>query len=120
MKVRLKKTKWPDSCRGKQVSWSAAKPFAVNPRGVLIHRVRNGDSHLREGVYSHFSVTYWCGNGSCEPELTDTPPSDRLLCVYCEDRAVAAGEKTADELAGRHVHTGSMKAKRACCLSEEN
>ena len=95
-------------------------PFAVNTRGILIHRVRTGDIHQRDGVATHFSVNYWCGNSCCDPELTDNPPMNRLLCVFCEARAVAAGEKPADELAGRHVHKGSLKAHQKCCRNDAN
>ncbi len=102
--------------------WAKTLPFNVNPRGVLIHRVRIGKTHFLHGSRSHDSCTYWCNNGTTSGgmNLTDNPPADRLLCVHCETRAVAAGEPTAAELAGRHVCIGEMKAHRLCCRNEDN
>lgn len=46
------------------------------------------------------------------------PPDDKLLCEACERNAVLAGLPSADELAGRHVHLGKIKAVQTCCVGE--
>ncbi len=107
MKVALKQKPFPGGDRpgARVISWKKSLPFLVNPRAVLVHRVR--------------SVHSFTGNGA-RGEFVADPPKDRLLCAYCEAKAVAAGEKPADQLAGRHVCIGTMKAKRQCCLGTEN
>jgi hypothetical protein len=122
MKVKLKIDKWPMNADRHVVHWSHALPFVINHRGILIHRVRTAKSHRRHGRHSHDSVGYWCGNGKGGDviKLLELPPADRLLCAYCEARAVAAGEPTADHLAGRHVHVGKLRAIRTCCSVEGN
>lgn len=102
--------------------WKQSLPFNVNPRGVLIHRVRCAGTCVHDGKYSHDWVHYWCGNQTCGEGLglVEVPPTDRLLCVYCEQKAVAHGEPTAEALAGRHVCIGVMKAHRLCCRNEGN
>lgn len=97
------------------------KPFAVNPRGILTHRAKCVDTFYRDGKPHHMHVDYWCGNGTCydlDDELSvlvDKPPKDRLLCHYCEVKAIAAGQAKADKLAGRHVHVGVLRAIQLCC-----
>lgn len=127
MKIKLrepKKERGLHNERSRRIAWKRAFPFAVNPRGILIHRVRDITTYCWDGVKSHHHVTYWCGNGCCfdlsgprgpEEVLQASPPKDRLLCVYCEMRATIAKEKSADKLAGRHVHIGKLKAERVCC-----
>jgi hypothetical protein len=34
--------------------------------------------------------------------------------------AVQAGELSADEIVGRHVHIGGVRAYRTCCQGEES
>ena len=125
MKVKLKRKKHPFATTGdnRYVPWIESLPFCVNPRGQLIHRVRFAGTHFSNydgrGPHSHDGCTYWCSNIG-RGDFTDDPPADRLLCAYCEAKAVAHGEKTADELAGRHVHIGHLKPVRDCCKSEGN
>ena len=95
-------------------------PFAVNPRGLLIHRVRHLTLHFSHGRFHHHSVNYWCGNCAYDVELTSDPPTTRLLCVNCEANAVSHGEQPADVLAGRHVHIGKIRAVRVCCQEKSN
>ena len=101
--------------------WENTLPFNVNPRGMLIHRVRIGATHSASWG-DHDSVTYWCNNSAVGEgvDLTDDPPKNRLLCSHCEALAVAAGEPTAKQLTGRHIHIGVMKPVRMCCRHEEN
>lgn len=126
MKIKLRKPKLPPIF-GKYRCWKRAKPFVVNPRGILIHRVRyvveimHSDPRVFRGRKSHFNVTYWCGNGAnIDPELIDeslygNPPKSRLLCENCERIAKQCRQKNADQLAGRHVHTGRLQAIQTCC-----
>ena len=127
MKVKLRKEKPLIHDTFSQVQWVKAPPFIVPIRGHLIHRVRSAKSHLTRGNRTHDSVRYWCGNGGCcngrdgvRREFVEDPPTDRLLCEFCEAKAVAAGESSADQLAGRHVHKGRMKPKKTCCTDEHN
>lgn len=102
--------------------WVKAPPFNVNPRGVLTHRVRSVATFIRDGEVSHYSVHYWCANGTNGDGvgLVEKPPKDRLLCAHCERIAVEHGERTAEELTGRHVCIGVMKVHRLCCGHEDN
>lgn len=104
------------------VYWKKSLPFNVNPRGVLVHRVRLGQSITYHGKRTHDCVDYWCGNGAHSEgvSLTDSPPDDRLLCEACERIAVANGEPSSDELCGRHVHIGVLRAHRTCCRNDDN
>ena len=98
-----------------------ALPFNVNPRGVLVHRVREGFTIFYGKKYSHEAVHYWCGNQTNGEgvDLAAVPPADRLLCEKCELAAVAAGERPTDEIAGRHVHRGVVKVHRTCCRKSD-
>lgn len=127
MKIKCKPTKSDSRSDGRggyitTKQWTISLPFNVNPRGVLVHRVRSGAWHFCSGKLSHVSVSYWCGNSAVGEgvNLTEAPPTDRLLCAHCERIAVEAGEPTAEALAGRHVCTGVMKAFRLCCKNEKN
>ncbi len=123
-KIICRPDTWKPDCRPewRHVNWKLCLPFVVNPRGILIHRVKRARTHWSGSKEpDHHSFDYWCGNGcSHRGELFAVPPEDKLLCVRCEAVAVAAGEKPADELAGRHVHIGELRAKRLCCTNEGN
>lgn len=104
--------------------WDEAPPFAVNPRGVLTHRVRHVTTFFRGEKDSHHHIDYLCANG-CNVDadaifdvLTTEPPDDRLLCSFCEVRVQYEGLDSSDKLAGRHVHRGVLVAKQVCCLPE--
>lgn len=103
----------------REFQWSKGLPFLVNPRGQLVHRVRSAVTITWGGKHSHDVARYWCGNNG-RGEFTDNPPTGKLLCAFCEAKAVAAGEKSASELAGRHVCIGTLKAVRQCCTNIEN
>lgn len=101
--------------------WTEAPPFAVNPRGVLTHRVRHVTMYLRDGKESHHSIHYLCGNGcNVSPDAVDDvlvsdPPEDRLLCDHCESIAARRELPSSDELVGRHVHRGVLVPRQTCC-----
>lgn len=101
--------------------WLQSPPFFLNPRGVLVHRVRHVQTYFRAGTETHHSVGYLCGNGCCfdldstDSRFYDDPPQDRLVCAFCEAAAARKGKPSADKLAGRHVHRGVLKAHRVCC-----
>lgn len=110
-------------------AWEKSWPFVANPRGVLVHRVRSilqftwtnepfkGDQHCH--------ADYWCENG-CNFHPDDheivlvRDPGDRILCARCEGMAIANGQKSAEELAGHHVHIGGIRAVRFCCNGSHN
>lgn len=115
-KVRL------DTLKGKRFAkgnCSASLPFIANKQGVLIHRPRRISIHQLTINHSpHIAIEYWCGNHCCglnKFTFLDAPPEGAFVCTYCEQKAVEAGEKTSDELVGRHVHVGKIKAIQACC-----
>ena len=97
------------------VNWKKALPFFFNPRGVLIHRVRWASTILYDGTVSHHSAHYWCGNSGLRGTFLAEPLEDQLLCQFCEARAVAARQPSADQLCGRHIHVGRAKAVQTCC-----
>ena len=126
MKVKLKKCRHSESWSNNTTEWRESFPFAVNPRGLLTHRVRGVATHLRGGKKSHHSVTYLCGNCSFfsleqEPDvLVEKPPKDRLLCSTCEFVAQKKKLPSGDKLAGRHVHVGVVRVHQACCLETKD
>lgn len=118
MKVPMKKRKFTSDYGKYVVQWNYALPFFLNQRGILVHRVQSAMTHTRNGNMRHHSVRYFCGNGCCTDGMDGfyaDPPADRLLCHTCEAKAKYLGKKTADELAGRHVHVGRLRAERTCC-----
>jgi hypothetical protein len=104
------------------VTWRFAPAFCVNPRGILVHRVRHVTTIVRDdGLISHHHVDYLCTNG-CNVDrsaiwdvFTSDPPRDRLLCEFCEAMAKRKSLPSGDSLAGRHVHRGVLVARRSCC-----
>jgi len=102
--------------------WTHTLPFNVNPRGVLIHRIKSGCTIINGGKVSHDAIECWCNNMTNGEGVspTDKPPKDRLLCARCEAIAVEHGEPPASKLVGRHMHIGVMKPVRLCCRNEQN
>ena len=97
----------------------SGKPFVINPRASLIHRVSSVCRFFYHGKFSHESVQYWCGNVG-RGELVDAPPDGRLLCERCEKMAVKMGEESSSKIAGRHCHVGVMRPIRTCCKDMKN
>ena len=103
--------------------WKRGKPFVFNPRGLLVHRVRSFLT-FKDKFYGSWHVAkYYCGNSAANGrsktmELYDVPPEHLLVCARCEAIALSQGQKSAAEIAGRHVHIGTVKAHRLCCRPE--
>lgn len=116
----LKARRRKDGEGGDWITWVRSAPFASNPRGILCHRVAHVTTIRHHGEDHHHHVTYLCLNG-CNFDLGTADvvlvhdPGERLLCLRCE--AVAASQKLpdADEIAGRHVHRGALRAFQTCC-----
>jgi len=104
------------------ISWVATKPFLDNRLAILIHRPRSVSIHkIGDRWKAHISVECFCGtvfSGTKKFTFLDVPPEDRLLCVRCEDKAVKKGMPSADYLSGRHVHVGTVKAIKMCCVAD--
>ncbi len=102
-------------------SWRKSPAFAVNVRGILIHRVKHVVTILWHGKESHYHVGYLCGNGcnvdldNIEETLVADPPRNRLLCENCELRAKREKLPSGDKLAKRHVHRGILVPQQTCC-----
>jgi hypothetical protein len=121
VKLKVKRQSHRGIREGWLKPWDESPAFAVNPRGLLTHRVKHVETILHDGKTSHHYAIYWCHNG-CHVEvgfesnvLTDNPPKDRLLCHFCENNAQANKQLNADKLAKRHIHRGVLKAQRVCC-----
>lgn len=117
--LRKEKDHFYANGRASAVQWKRSLPFFLNCRGYLIHRVRSAKTHVDDdGTRRHSSVHYLCGNfTSCDDgEFFADPPTDRLLCVFCEFAAKKLSMPSADAIAGRHVHIGKIRAERVCCV----
>jgi hypothetical protein len=102
--------------RFKQLNYKKAAPFFANPRGVLIHRVR-ALYRLAFNGREWWIVDYWCENGGRSDDVDSDllfDPGDKLICTRCEANAVAKGQKSSSELAGRHVCTGVCRPVNTC------
>ena len=116
MKVALERT----SRSG--IPWTSCEPFVENKLAVLVHRVRGVTIHKigpRRGA--HLAVHCWCGNtmvGTKKFTFIAAPTDEMLVCARCDEAAIKAGRPTSEQLAGRHVHTGGVVAKRYCCENE--
>jgi hypothetical protein len=96
---------------------TSTRPFVENNRAALIHRVERMSQYKLGDRRPHLCVKMWCGQGQNGLEkftFHDDPPHGKLVCQRCETAAVEAGLPTADELAGRHVCLGKVKAVRTC------
>lgn len=116
MKIKLKPPKDKRGCTG---VFTEAQPFVKNERGLLVHRPRYITHHTNR-FGAHLSVHYYCGNaanGALKFSFLDAPGDDDLVCEPCEIRARMAKLPSASEIAGRHVHTGKIRAFQTCCNS---
>lgn len=114
LKLPLKPTHFQ---RDRGHPWKACTPFVDNRRAVLIHRPYNVTTYRLHNK-PHIGVHFWCGNSASGSDIftfTDALDGKKLLCARCETAAVAAGLPSADELSGRHIHTGKIVAVQTCC-----
>lgn len=99
---------------------SQGLPYALSSMGVLVHRVKTATLHNIHRTGSHYSYGFWCGMHGCTNfHLYAEPPEGHFVCMRCEAAAIANGEKSSDELLGRHVHVGGVKAIQKCCVVED-
>jgi hypothetical protein len=102
-----------------------APAFSANPRGTLVHRVRDVVGYLWDGKVRHYAIRHLCGNGYCiAPDMIRDvmmadPPESRLLCSFCHGKAEGMRLPASDELAGRHVHRGILVPTQVCCLDHK-
>jgi len=116
MKIALKGRR-EDRCGAKAI-WKDSEPFVENSRGILIHRPRDIRTYNLKGYKPHLGINYYCGGTSTGNDnftFLAEVPEDRLLCQACENRALMCGQKSADEIVGRHVHKGKLKQVKTCC-----
>lgn len=93
----------------------SALPFAVNSRGVLVHRTRGiSIHHNSDGTFSHHSCHYYCGAFAHGVTLVAAPDEAAIVCMHCEARCNVLGLPSATEIVGRHVHVGGKRAFAIC------
>jgi hypothetical protein len=117
---KIRKRDYDGVRKSRVVHWKRCLPFISNPRAILIHRTKSARTYFWDGEPSHNSFGYWCGNGGHSSDPVAVPPAGRLLCARCEAAALKAGQPTADSLAGFHVHLGELRARKLCCLDDQN
>ena len=103
------------------INWNSCLPFLENSRGVLIHRPRSVATVAKSAISKtpYMVATMWCGNSMCNSgnwTFLEVPPSNKIVCARCEEMAIQSGLPTSDELAGKHVHKGGVKAFVTCCV----
>lgn len=103
------------------IAWHSSLPFVDNKLAMLIHRPREV-STFRHFKIPYIAVTNWCGNTNTGNDkftfLESLPDAGKLLCSRCEEIAVRNGLPSAEQLTGKHVHLGKVKAIRTCCITD--
>lgn len=119
MDLPLKIRDWPKGKRAFAIGfWKYSKPFIENERAVLVHRPRTITTFNYLGTRIHHAVEMHCGNtqtGDGVFRMHDMCPEEKVLCQKCEEMAVHRGLPSAEELCGRHVCIGGVKAVKSCC-----
>ena len=113
--VKLERTKDARDCVATRTE---SEPFVINDMAVLIHRPRYISEYKLSGHPRHMAIECWCGashTGWTKFTFVDKPPENRMVCHSCESRAVMFGQPSSEELVGRHVHIGRMRAIKDCC-----
>ena len=117
LKLPLKKKAYKKSDFN-PIQWHSCLPFVDNKKAILIHRPRE------VSTYTHFKYPYlaikaWCGNHFTGDDkftfMASLDGQDKLLCARCEAIATQNGLPSAEDLTGKHVHIGRLKAIRTCC-----
>lgn len=118
MKFELKEPKNLDNPHARpDMWWKSCLPFLENSRAVLIHRPVRVSVHKGFG-YTWLGVGNYCGNhftGAKNLTFLSEVPEGKIVCARCEFEAVKAGLPSSDELMGKHVHIGGVKAFISCC-----
>ena len=96
MKITLQKQKRPawEAPGHRTMDITSSLPFFMNgwqnrKHPIRVHRVRYAHVHLRDGVYSHTSFSYWCGNlgfigiKKKSGRLLAQIPEGIMECPYC-------------------------------------
>ncbi len=106
---------------------SSGLPFAKASRGVLVHRIKSVTVYAIHAS-PHAAFHYWCGmtgtysyDGTSRSPVTmlTEPEEDQLICHRCEAVAVANGERSSDQIVGRHVHKGRVRPQQTCCGEDQ-
>jgi len=105
------------------IPWDLFAPFVFNPQARLIHRCRSIVTHTGPVNPGRLIIDYWCGgchyHGHDDDLHFDFPDVSRILCARCEAIAVVAGEKSADEICGKHIHVGGIVVEQYCCQKKK-
>lgn len=118
-RLPLQKAQWHRH-EGKVIKAPSGAPFLLNDRAQLIHRPIQVTLHYTLSS-PHFSVHCYCRasfSSAKDLHLIEDVPDDRMVCLPCEQRAVLMGLPSTEEILGRHVHIGRLKAVRVCCNEE--
>lgn len=101
-----------------EIKWKSCLPFVDTKRGKLIHRPREVSTrtHFK---FPYLAIHHFCGTGICSSPKDTTffssvDDNGKLLCARCEAEAIKSGLPSAEELCGKHVHTGRLKPIMAC------
>ena len=117
MKIPLQK---PDDIGSAAAFVRDSEPFVTNKLGKLVHRPKSAKIYSRNGcIKPHMAVHYHCGNCAVgdfgKLTFVPEPDADALLCKLCEEKAVLDGLPSANDIVGRHVHVGKLRAFQVCC-----
>lgn len=112
---------------GKRMNLRSLPPFAINKRGVLVHRPASACVYNIHG-YPHIGVDFLCGMTVCDNRkkakltFTDALEESALLCERCEFTAARMMLPSAERITGHHVHRGKVIGVKTCCaqLPEES
>lgn len=123
-KVALELLKKSNDERYQYLQWKTCLPFLENSRAVLIHRPRAVATVSKSAVskYPYLIAKMWCGNSMVNGEhwtFLAEPPIGKVVCARCEKMAIQAGLYSSDEICGKHVHIGGVKAVITCCTIKD-
>lgn len=123
-KLRLERRHESNDPRYLYINWRSCLPFMENSRATLIHRPRAVATVAKSAIQKrpYLIATMHCGTSMVNSEhwtFLSEPPAGKIVCARCEALAVHSGLPTSDELCGRHVHIGGVKAFITCCQPKE-
>lgn len=95
---------------------TTSEPFVMSLLGQLVHRVKHRTTFTREWrePHTHDAATFWCGNGTGNPEFFYDVPAGRMVCARCEAQMAidaarrGAEHKRAADLVGHKLNLGAM------------